>query len=246
MEQKSLSEQLVNTKFGLEYIKVLSPLTAKHLKIFLENKSTNYEEIGDDKEKKLKEIAHYYGLLQTSVSDLELVLTFLKIEDRKSITQLYPTLESQEQYFKYHLENFIIRIITITDIVGKLGNSIFETGLNEEKCNGYKFKEKIKHTDPTCRALVEKLLVSTKEIKNKRHSKLHTGDTKIGYFEGIVFWDELSKIIKSEANPILDDLTNNNIKEEIELLEKDIRHVIDLVIAFTDYATTKFIEIANR
>ena len=224
---------------------MLAPLTAKHLKIFLENKGTNYDEIGDDKEKKLKEIAHYYGLLQTSVSDLELVLTFLKIEDRELLTKLYPTLESQEQYYKYHLENFIIRIITITDIVGKLGNSIFETGLTEDKCNGYTFKEKINQTDTTCSDLIKNLLVETKEIKDKRHSKLHTGDTKIGYFEGIVFWDELSKIVKSEADPILNDLTNNNIKEEIALLEKDIRHVIDLVIEFTDYATDKFIEIAK-
>ena len=246
MEQKNLSEQLVETKFGHEFIKVLVPLIAKHLKVYLENKETNYKDIGDDKEKRLKKIAHFYGLLQTSVSDLELVLTFLKIKDRQSIVKLYPSLESQKQYYKYHLENFIIRIITTTDIVGKLGNSIFDTGLIEEKCNGYTFKEKIKVIDPTCSAIVEKLLVETKEIKDKRHSKLHTGETKIGYFEEIVFWDELSKIIKSEADPLLDEFTNYNIKEEIELIEKDIRNIINLVIEFTDYATDKFIEIANR
>lgn len=42
MEQKKLSVQLVETKFGLEFIKVLVPLTGKHLKVFLENKGTNY------------------------------------------------------------------------------------------------------------------------------------------------------------------------------------------------------------
>ncbi len=245
MEQKRLSDLLVETKFGFEFIKILAPLTGKHLKVFLENTGTNYDEIGNDKEKKLKQIAHYYGLLQTCVSDLELVLTFLRIEDRKSITIQFPNLESQEQYFKYHLENFIIRIITLTDIVGKLGNSIFETGIIEEKCNGYTFKEKIKVADPICSDIVEKLLIETKEIKNKRHSKLHTGDTKIGYFEGIVFYDELSKIIKSEASPLLDKLTDNNIQEEIDLLENDIRDVISLVVGFTDYATDKFIDIAK-
>jgi|JI9StandDraft_2_1071091.scaffolds.fasta_scaffold1047579_1 hypothetical protein len=36
------------------------------------------------------------------------------------------------------------------------------------------------------------------------------------------------------------------IKEEIELLEKDIRHIIDLVVDFTNYSSDKFIEIAQR
>lgn len=48
MEQKKLSVQLVETKFGLEFIKVLVPLTGKHLKVFLENKGTNYNDIGYD------------------------------------------------------------------------------------------------------------------------------------------------------------------------------------------------------
>lgn len=120
METDTLSDQLVSSKFGFDFMKVLAPLTGKHLKIFLDNPGTNYEEIGDTKEKQLKHIAHLYGLLQTSVKDLELVLIFLRIENRKSITELFPALESQDQYFKYHLENFIIRIITITDVVGKL------------------------------------------------------------------------------------------------------------------------------
>ena len=246
MKQESLSNRLINTKFGIEFTKVLAPLTGKHLKIYLKNKVTLYDDIGDDKEKKLKEIGHYYGHLQTAISDLELVLAFLRFDNRKLILELFPNLDTQEQYYKYHLENFIIRITTITEIVGKLGNSIYETGLPEEKCNGYKFKEEIKKTDPKCSAILEKLLINTKEIKDKRHRKLHSGDTGIGYFEGIVFWDELSKIINTDANPILDELTDNNIEEEIERLQKELNHIIDLVVEFTDYATGKFIEIVNR
>lgn len=88
--------------------------------------------------------------------------------------------------------------------------------------------------------------MATKGIKDRRHNKLHTGETKIGYFEGIVFWDEISKIIQSEANPILNEFTDNNIKEEINTLEKEIRDIIKLVVKFTDYATDKFNEIASR
>lgn len=245
MDDKTLSAQLVNTKFGLEFIKILAPLTSEHLKIFLENKNSNYDDIGNDKEKKLKEISHIYGLLQTAVSDLELVLKFLRI-DRKAITQIHPTIESQEQYYKYHLENFIIRIVTITDIIGKFGNAIFETGLAEDKCNGYTFKEEIKQIDSKCSSIVEELLIATKEIKVKRHRKLHTGETKIDYFEGIVFWDEISKIIKEEASPLLDEFTDKNITEEINSIEKDIRRIIDIVVKFTDYTIEKFKEIASR
>jgi hypothetical protein len=246
MEQNTLTDQLVDTQFGKEFVKILAPLTGKHLKIYLKNNSLKYEEIGDEYEKKLKEIGYYYGLLQTIVSDLELVLTFLKIEDRKQILEIFPSLESQKQYYKYHIENFIIRIVTITDVVGKLGNSIFETALPEEKCNGYTFKELIQHIEPNCGIIITKLLTLTKDIKDKRNCKLHTGETKIGYFEGIVFWDELSKIIKSDADPLLDKLTDDSINEEIVLLENDIRQIIKLVVEFTDFSTKKFTEIAAR
>lgn len=246
METKTLLDQFVESKFGFEFINVYKPLVLSHLKKCSENENFDYNNIGNEKETKIKEIARLYGFLQTSVSDLELVLAFLKIPDRKQITELYPILESQKQYFKYHLENFIIRIITVTDIVGKLGNSIFETGIIEEECNGYKFKEKIKSTDKNCSILIEKLLVTTKEIKEKRHQKLHSGESLIGYFEGIVFWDELLKITKSDAEPLLDELTDSTIEDEIESLENDIKKIIAIVVEFTDYATDKFTEIANR
>lgn len=246
MKTKTLLDQLVESKFGFEFIRVLIPLTTSHMKICLDSGNIDYYNIGNEKEKKIKEIARLYGLLQTSVSDLELVLAFLKISNRNQIMELYPNLESQKQYFKYHFENFIIRIITITDIVGKLGNSIFETGIIEKKCNGYKFKEKIESTDKNCSILIEKLLVATKEIKEKRHQKLHSGESLIGYFEEIVFWDELSKITRSETSSLLDELTDNSIEDEIESLEMDIREIIAIVVEFTDYATDKFTEIANR
>lgn len=244
-EKETLVDQMLSSKFAVDFIKVLAPLTSAHMKIFMEN-DVDYDDIGNDKEKKLKEISNLYGLLQTAVSDLELVLTFLRIENRKAILEIYPTIEAQEKYFKYHLENYIIRVITITDIIGKLGNLIFECGLDDEKCNGYSFKEKMKQVDGNIVTIVEKLLQKTKTIKDKRHKKLHTGKSEIGYFEGIVFYDDLSRLIKTEADPILDDFTDKNIAEEIDRIEVEIREIIDIVIEFTDYANTKFLEIVNR
>lgn len=244
-EKSTLIDQMLSSKFAMDFIKVLGPLTSAHMKIFLESR-VDYDEIGTDTEKKLKEISNIYGLLQTAVSDLELVLTFLRIEDRKAILAIYPTLEDQEKYFKYHLENYIIRVITITDIIGKLGNSIFEIGLDDEKCNGYSFKEKMKQVDGNIVTIVEKLLQKTKTIKDKRYQKLHTGRSEIGYFEGIVFYDDLAKLIKTEAYPILDEFTDKNIAEEIDRIEVEIREIIDIVIDFTDYANNKFLEIVNR
>lgn len=243
MEQKTLVEQLVETKFGHELIKAVTSLTVKYGKVLRENPEIDYNDFGDDKEKKIKVINDLYNSLIMTVSDLELVLIFLKI-DRKLITQLFPSLESKERYYKYHLENFIIKTITITDIVGKLGNSIFDTKLNEGKCNSYTFKDKIKATDPVCSSIVERLLIDTKEIKERRNKKLHTGDTELGYFEKILYWDELAKITQSEADLVLEEFTDGDINAEIKSLEKDIRHIIDLVNEFTDYATDKLVEIA--
>lgn len=243
----TLSEQLIETKFGIALTQVLAPLTGKHMEIFLDSKDPylKYDDIGDAKEKKIKKIGHYYGLLQTVFEDIEMVLAFLRINERKDIQKIYPSIENQESYFRYHVENYFIRMVTITDLVGKLANSIFDPGMDEIKCNAYLFRDKIHQTDPQCAHLVNLIIESTRTIKEKRHQKIHEGKTNLDYFEGIVFWDELAKIIRTDANPLLDKLTTDSIANEIDILEKDIREIIALIVNFTDYSTDKFIAIAK-
>ena len=45
---------------------------------------------------------------------------FLK-KDRALILVHYPGFENLKEYYKYHFENFYIRLSTLTDLIGKLG-----------------------------------------------------------------------------------------------------------------------------
>ncbi len=244
----SFSYKLASSRFAKEYIRITAPIIADHTKIFLEtiDKDIDFNTIGTDKEIKIKEISNYYGLLQTVISDLEKVLLFLRFKNRNKLEEIYPELENQEDYYRYHFENYIIRVNTITDVLGKLGNLIFETGIDIDDCNGYVFKEKIKKTDTNASSIIEKLLIKTKDIKEKRHKKIHTGESEINYLEGIAFFDDIFKIFQQNTDPHLIELTDSNLNQEINKLEQEIFEIIDIVNEFLDYSVTKYIEITKK
>jgi len=239
----TFKEHLSKNSFESELVKILLPIVANHMKIAIDNRDVDYEILGSEKEQHLKRIQKHYGYLNTVISDLDLVKEFLSIEDRRQIRINYPNIESQEEYYKYHFENYIIRLVTLSDIVGKMGNEIYGTGISPKRCNGYSFKKKIQSDNPKVAIIVEKLLLKIKEIKDKRHQKLHVGETDVSQLNTIVFWDELQEIIGSEKDPILDKLTDKNIKEEINMLDKEIKEVIDIIKEFLEEAKMKIIDI---
>ena len=239
----TFKKHLSGTQFELELVKAVLPIVTSHMKIAIDDRNAIYDELGTEREKHLKRIQKHYGNLNTVISDLDLVKGFLNIKDRSQIKLNYPNLESQEEYYKYHFENFIIRLVTLSDIIGKMGNEIFETGIDPNKCNGYNFKEKIKSDNPEIALIVEKLLLKVKDIKDKRHQKIHKGETDISQLNKIVFWDELQEIVGAKKDPILDELTENNIKEEIEKLVKEVKDVIDVIKEFLEEAKGKIEEI---
>lgn len=250
MTKEKTSEKFANSQFGYEYVKILAPLSGKHMKIFMDaiknRKADNldYNLIGTANEITLKRISNYFGLLHTVFEDLGLVLLFLRIKEREKLYELFPELENDEQYYIYHLENYIIRISTISDLVGKLGNVLYATGIDDEKCNGYKFKEELKKIDSSRATIIEKLLVRTKEIKDIRHKKIHTGESEIPYLTGVVFYSDLMKLINEEAYPILNEYTDKNLTSEIDKLETEIFEVISIVNEFLDVSIDKLKEIA--
>jgi len=240
------SEYLRGTTFESELVKALLPIVTSHMRTAIDDINVNYGDLGSEKEKLLKRIQNYYSNLNTVINDLDIVKLFLSIEDRKKIKENYPTLESQEEYYKYHFENYIIRLVTLSDIIGKMGNEIFEVGIDSEKCNGYNFKDKIKTTKPDVANIIERLLSRIKEIKDKRHQKIHTGETEINQLKSIIFWDELQEIIGVENNPILDNMTDKYIKEEIDNLETEAKEIIDIIKEFLEKSSVKVIEINKR
>lgn len=104
-----------------------------------------------------KEIFYHYSALQTVIQDLEKTFVFLKI-DYKKILEIYSDLPDKKSYYVYHFENYIIRVNTISDLCGKIGNLVYQTGISDEKSNGYNFKETIKNINVNISNKLEEIL----------------------------------------------------------------------------------------
>lgn len=107
----TLSDKITESNFAKELIGVTGSITSSHLKLYLQDRSLNYDELGTEQEKIIKQIFNYYYNLTVNVKDLEMVIAFLEIEDRNKIRKVYPKIEKQKDYYNYHVENFIIRNI---------------------------------------------------------------------------------------------------------------------------------------
>jgi hypothetical protein len=252
MTKVKISEEFANSTFGYEYVNILAPISAKHMKIFLKEidekdaKNLDYNQIGTPSEIILKKVSNYFGLLSRIFSDLELVLLFLKVKDREKLDGIFPELENDEQYYIYHFENYIIRLTTVTDLIGKLGNVLYQTGIEDDKCNGYKFREKLKKTDTERAEMITKLLVKTKEIKDRRHKKIHTGESDIPYLSGVVFFNDMLKLINEEASPILNNHANTKLQAEVDKIEKEILEIILMINEFLDISIDKLKSLAEK
>jgi len=242
----NFEEYFSKTDFEIELVKAVIPIMANHFKEAVTNEGIKYGDIGNENEKHLVRIQEHHVNLRTVIKDLDLVKEFLSIKDRKQIMRSFPNLESKQEYYKYHFENYMIRLVTLSDIIGKMGNEIFQTGIDPKDCNGYRFKREIKPNNPKIAQIVEKLLVRIKEIKDKRHQKIHQGQTDIDQLDKIVFWDELDEILNSKNNPILEQHTDEALKEEINKLDKEVKEIIDIIKEFLDEAKAKILEISGR
>lgn len=109
-----------------------------HLEIALKSSNLDYEAYGAENEKLLKKILHYYSNLFIVLKDLDFALLFLQ-KERALILKHYPDIESQENYYNYHFENYYIRLVTLGDLIGRLGNLVYGLGINLNKSSSYIF-----------------------------------------------------------------------------------------------------------
>lgn len=78
----TLSDKMTENKFAKELIGATLDITSSHLKLSLQDRNLNYDELGTEQEKIIKQIFDYYYNLTVNVEDLEMVIAFLEIEDR--------------------------------------------------------------------------------------------------------------------------------------------------------------------
>ena len=246
--EKTLSDNLYKSVFCLELTNIYGNIVKRIFKVWSEKRDsgdkTPIDDLYSTTEKKIQKVNNYFNSLITVISDIEKTIIFLKIK-RETVLDIYPKLEYQKEYYKYHFENYIIRINSISDILGKLGNILYETNILDKKCNGYNFREKLIQIDKELANIIEKLLEKISYIKILRHQKLHKGDTEISYLENIIFFDNLEKFTGEKTDPILVEYTENLILKEIESIEIEVVETIKIVNEFLNKSIGKLKTIAN-
>jgi uncharacterized FlaG/YvyC family protein len=206
---------------------------------FLTN--STFESVGTIEEQKCFKKSEKFIAIQNTLEDLNKVFIFLKIE-RNKILEIYPEIHSQESYFKYHIENYIIRIYTIVDLVGKLGNLLYETNIPDDDCNCYKFKEKIKKENSEIGELLEDILKFIDEIKKRRHSKIHTGEVEIKELTRVSFWEDFSEFLPAGFdfdNPILKSMNETNFNNMVKELQEFLNSLVIKINIFLDKSVSK-------
>ena len=204
-------------------------------------KNLTFESVGTNDERNYYQKTEKFLAIQSTLDDLNKVFIFLEIE-RDKIIEIYPKINSQEGYFKYHIENYIIRIYTIIDLVGKLGNLLYETNILDDDCNCYKFKEKVKKENVEIGGILEDILKYVDEIKKRRHTKIHTGEVEIEELIGISFWEDFSNFLPKEFdfnNSILKAMNEDRINDMINGLHSFLDLLIVKINNFLDMSINK-------
>lgn len=234
-----VSEKYQSEKFHILLITAVQKFIMEHMDAALKSKDVDYETYGSPKQVKLKLIVQLAGRISTVLGDLDRTFIFLA-KDRKLINDHYTTLETQKEYYDYHLENFYIRLATLLDVIGKLGNEVYDLGLKKDKISAYVFKDKAKSEGfEKISQITGELIEKIDEYRKARHSKLHTGESEFKIFRKIVIWEDLMKMIDSEVDPILTEYTDEEIKKQLEELKDFTVEVIQLIENFMDEASMK-------
>lgn len=242
-----MENKLEGTEFESELVKGLLNFVPDHMQKALADHSIDYYDLGTEKEQKLKIILHYFSSIYSVLSDLSTTIMFLK-KDRTLILEHYPKFENQKEYYTYHFENYYIRLLTLPDIIGKLGVLVYSLDIDLEKSNAYNFKDKArKEGFEKISVITEKLIEKVNELKKERHKKLHTGVADIETLNGVVIWSDINKLIgEQNTDEILEDLTDLKIKEEIEEIQNTITETVEIIKEFLEESTTKLKEIIEQ
>jgi hypothetical protein len=238
-----MEKTLEGTTFELELAKGLLSFVPAHMKAAIADHSIDYNDFGTEKEKKLKIILQYFSSMYSVLSDLSTTIMFLK-KDRALILVHYPSFENLKEYYKYHFENFYIRLSTLTDLIGKLGVLVYSLDIALERSYVHIFKDKARKKGFEKIAIIaENLIEQVDKFKKERNKKLHAGVADIETLNGVVIWSDINKLIgEQKTDDVLEDYTDLKIMEEIEGIENTIIETVTIIKEFLEEATTKLKE----
>jgi hypothetical protein len=233
-------QKLVNYTTGI-FSERYKSLTAQGSSIF--NLTTPENSI----EEQLDSIQKQIIPIETYLTDLTLIPIFLSIK-RNRISSSYAKL-TEEQYFKYHYDNFIIRIVTSMDICGKIGNTVYGLNIPEKYCNGYSFVNHPAVKNLDCSTKLSELTEYLEPFRSTRHIKIHKGESSENKFSAISFYDWWPVDMKAKMKgyiDILNETTNDNIKAVVIEIYDVISNMTNKICSFLDSMVPKLDELIDE
>lgn len=78
-EKSTFKDYLYSSKLPIQLITLARPIIVSQLEQISENKSLNYDDLGDDREKMIKKAISIFTNLQIVIEDLDKVIYFLSM-----------------------------------------------------------------------------------------------------------------------------------------------------------------------
>ena len=128
------------------------------------------------------------------------------------------------------------------DLVGQLGNLLYETKIKDKDCNCYIFKEKIKTEHREIADILEDILKYVNDRKKRRNKKLHTGILEIDELKSISFWEDFSDVLPESFdfnNPVLKSMNEEHFKNMIDELRSYLNTLVLKINKFFDNSLNK-------
>lgn len=245
-EDKLISEQLYSLGFIKKLMQVVHPIYFKHLTDLQHNHNVNLDDYGTYEEKYLKSIYKFVDIIKMYINDLSKTLAFLKV-DRKKIPYLYEEKITIDEYYKYHYDNFVIRIVTSIDICAKMGNIIYDLNMPEKKVTWYSVAEHPKIKNNNSAKKLEDFAKYLESFKKARNLKVHKGMNPDNVFDNIIFSEVINKLLgkKDIDNDPYEKYTDRDITNSINEIEKTTQETAEFIFAFLESMTYRLEEIIN-
>jgi hypothetical protein len=224
-----------------EFVKIILPkyleLWKKYytIKESAQNRFIDIDSYGTKKELQIKLIFKNIELIREFFSEFKILNNLGKI-DRKKLNLLFGNKISDEDYFSYHYDNYIVRIMTAIDLCGKLGCAVYDIKVKND--SWFKFINSIEVKGSKMEELFLEFSKFLDEYREHRHSLVHEAKRKDNKFEKIVYWETIGKKTKlkfpKNQIEILNSRTDKDLQSEILELNKLFKKTVDYTYEIVD------------
>jgi|WetSurMetagenome_2_1015567.scaffolds.fasta_scaffold21540_2 hypothetical protein len=232
-----LDNKISESKFVKTLLIKIKDIYARQLILYINTETRPdipFNEYGNEKEKLLKKIFKRYTNL---IGHCEKLVNITKYLDNKTIKEFCDSNEINEvDYYQYHFENFIIRLVSILDLCSKIGNELYELGISERDCNWYKFSHHSEIIGKKCCTIILSYSDYLSSLRLDRNLIVHTGgyeSDKITTIESKIFDENLL----SDQNIIkewFDNQKNEEISRMVDFINNNIENALKYLFDFLD------------